>query len=126
MGNLYTVERRLSGLLGTYHFCEDLHSQNQDQCTVEDSKQNQILRAAGNLKPLRLINQCLCEKTPRKALTMFPTMLHLDDFVQILPDFLQYALSTVEIFSPVDAEHSYAIDELDNILVNVNRMNNEQ
>ena len=63
---------------------------------------------------------------PRKALTIFPTMLHLDDFVQILPDLLQCALFAAEILSLVDAEHSYAIDELDNILVNVNRLNNEQ
>ena len=64
--------------------------------------------------------------TPRKALTIFPTMLHLDDFVQILPDFLKCVLSAAEIFSLVDAEYSYAIDELYNILVNVNRLNNEQ
>ena len=38
------------------HFCEDLHSQNQDYYTVEDSEQNQILRAFENLKALRIIN----------------------------------------------------------------------
>ena len=62
--------------------------------------------------------------TPREALTIFLTMLHLDDFVQILPNFLQCALSA--IFFLVDAQHSYVIDELDNILINVNRFNNEQ
>ena len=52
-------------------------------------------------------------------------ILQLSDFMQIGPDLLQYALSVAEIFSLVNAKHSYAIDVLDNILVYVNSLNNE-
>ena len=75
---------------------------------------------------LRLINQCLCEETPQKALTMFLSMPYLADCVQIQPDLLQCAVSADEICCLVDVEHSYAFDVLDSILVNVIRLNNEQ
>ena len=89
------------------------------------SEQNRLLRAVKRLKVLRLIDQHLSEIGPQKTLTMFPSMPQVSDFMQIGPDLLQCALSVNEIFSLMDAEHSYAIGVLDNILVYVNRLNNE-